>query len=130
MVLGMLNICMNHYGIKQEAEIFVPKDDNVKVNLLKLKNETPRRRKLKMVYYLKPVLGEDELKTNGQINLEFDKDKDVITMKNLNAQDIDETVYIYSSEKILSYTGNNDSIQINKKEKLNNENSLIIHVQQ
>lgn len=105
MVLGMLNICMNHYGIKQEAEIFVPKDDNVKVNLLKLKNETPRRRKLKMVYYLKPVLGEDELKTNQFLNMTFNRNSNMIMVKNLANADYKNAMFVSCSEKIKSYTG-------------------------
>ena len=47
-----------------------------------------------------------------------------VIINNLYKQDISETVYIYSSEKIISYTGNNDSINLYSKEKLNKENSL------
>ncbi|MBR3721050.1 MAG: hypothetical protein IKN09_04875 [Clostridia bacterium] len=96
---------MKHCGIKQEAEIFVPKDDSVKVYLLKLKNETPRRRKLKMVYYLKPVLGEDELKTNHFLNMKFNRNSNMITVKNLVNADYQDTMFVSCSEKIKSYTG-------------------------
>ena len=53
----------------QELKIFVPKKDNVKINVLNLKNLEPNRRSIKLVYYIKPVLGEDEIKTNGYIKL-------------------------------------------------------------
>jgi cellobiose phosphorylase len=40
----------------QELEIFVPREDSVKINILKLKNTISNRRKIKLVYYVKPVL--------------------------------------------------------------------------
>ena len=43
-------------GIIQEAEVFVPKEDSVKLNIIRLKNTTSEKRKLKLVYYIKPVL--------------------------------------------------------------------------
>ncbi len=43
-------------GIIQECEIFVPEQDKVKVNIIRLKNTTSEKRNLKLVYYIKPVL--------------------------------------------------------------------------
>ena len=60
-------------GIEQELEIFVPKEDSLKVGILRLKNTTPNLKKLKIYYYIKPVIGEDEIKTSNYINLDFDK---------------------------------------------------------
>ena len=70
-------------GIEQELEIFVPKEDSIKVGILRLKNMDINRKKLKIFYYIKPVLGEDELKTNGYINLDFDKNNNIICAQNL-----------------------------------------------
>jgi len=42
--------------ILQELEIFVPKDDAVKVNLLKLKNLSGQKKRLNIIYYIKPVM--------------------------------------------------------------------------
>ena len=50
-------------GIYQELNIFVPKEDTVKINILNLKNLHAKKRKLKLLYYIKDVLGEDEIKT-------------------------------------------------------------------
>ena len=91
----------------QEAEVFIPKDESVKINIIRLKNTLSEKRKLKLIYYLKPVLGEDETKTSGYIDLEFDKDKNVIFAKNKYGEGLSKSVYISSSEKIMSYTGNN-----------------------
>ena len=56
-------------GVEQELEIFVPKEDGCKIGILNLKNTTPNRKKLKIYYYIKPVIGEDEIKTNSNICL-------------------------------------------------------------
>jgi cellobiose phosphorylase len=43
-------------NISQELDIFVPREDSIKINILKLKNLEPNKRRLKLVYYIKPVL--------------------------------------------------------------------------
>ena len=121
-------------GLLQEQETFIPINDNVKVNILRLKNTTPEKKELKLVYYLKLVLGEDETKTSGYINLDFDQNSNIIYAKNLYSQDIkDSKCYISSSEKIKSFTGNKKAFIGNgtlkkpealKQIKLGNENSL------
>lgn len=93
-------------GIIQETEVFVPINDNVKINIIKLKNTLSEKRRLKLVYYIKPVLGEDETKTTGNINLEFDKDKNILFAKNIYGETLSKNVFVSSSEEIKSYTGN------------------------
>ncbi len=92
-------------GINQELEIFVPKEDSLKVGILKLKNNTPNRKKLKIYYYLKPVLGEDELKLSKYINLKYDKNSNILIANNLYNSEFQNNVYVSSSEQIKSYTG-------------------------
>ena len=114
--------------------MFVPKEDAIKVQILKLKNMSINRKKLKILYYAKPVLGEDELKSNGYIDLKYDKNNNIICAQNLYNTDFkDDIIYVSNSENIKSYTGdrnfflglgnisNPDGI---KKTSLNNENSL------
>ena len=121
-------------GIEQDLQIFVPKEDSLKVAILKLKNMNLNRKKLRILYYMKPVLGEDEIKTDGYINLNFDKNNNIICAQNLYNTDFkNDIIYVSNSEKINSYTGdkkfffgngnisNPDSL---KKVSLNNENSL------
>lgn len=92
------------------------------------------RKKLKILYYTKPVLGEDELKNNGYIDLKFDENNNIICAQNLYSNEFkNDIIYVSNSEKIKSYTGdkkfflgagnisNPDAI---KKSSLNNENSL------
>mgnify|MGYP000249437609 CR=1 FL=1 len=93
-------------GIEQELEVFVPREDSVKIQILKLKNMNLNRKKLKLVYYMKPVLGEDELKSNGYIDLKYDKNNNIICAQNLyNSEFKNDVIYVSNSEKMQSYTG-------------------------
>ena len=40
-------------NIIQNLTVFVPREDSIKVNILNLKNTLPRKRNLKIVYYIK-----------------------------------------------------------------------------
>jgi len=114
----------NKLDIKQKLEVFVSMDKNVKINLLELKNNTNHTKKINLIYKVNTVLDEDEIKSEGNINLEYNKQKDLIYSKNLYTSSIDSISYIYSSEEISSYTGNSKSINIFSNQELNNENSL------
>ena len=93
-------------GIEQELEVFVPKEDSCKVNVLSLKNTTPNRKKLKLYYYIKQVAGEDEIKTDGYLETKLDVNNNIVYSKNLyKREDEDYYIYISSSEKIESFTG-------------------------
>ena len=93
-------------NIEQTVDVFVPKDDSIKVNIINLKNLLPQKRKIKIVYYIKNVLGEDEIKSNGYINLNFDPNSNCIIGKNSINSEFKNCMYVSSSEKIVSYTGN------------------------
>ena len=121
-------------GIEQKLEMFVPKEDSCKIGILNLKNTTPNRKKLKLYYYIKPVIGEDEIKSNGYIHVEFDSNSNLVQARNLYREEMEKTrVYISSSEKIKSYTGDKnfflgeggiEAPQALKKVSLNNQDSL------
>ena len=121
-------------GIVQELKVFVPKEDSIKVNILSLKNNTPNKKKLKLFYYAKMALGEDEIKSDGYIETKYRVNNNFVKVKNLYEGEIENTIaFISSSEKIKSYTGdkkfffgkgdisNPDGI---KKMYLNNESGL------
>ena len=121
-------------GIEQTLEMFVPREDACKIGILNLKNTTPNKKKLKLYYYIKPVMGEDEIKTDTYIDLNFDKNNNVLHAKNMYKEEIEKTqIYISSSQNIKSYTGNKSFFLGNtglsdpegiKKVSLNNQNSL------
>ncbi len=97
-------------GIEQELEIFVPKQDSCKIGILKFKNTTMTKKKLKIYYYIKPVIGEDEIKSNGNISVDFDRNNNVLHSKNLYREEMENTIiYTSCSEKINSYTGDKNS---------------------
>ena len=92
-------------GIEQELEVFVPKEDSCKINILNLKNTTPNRKKIKLYYYIKPVIGEDEIKSSEHIAVGFDRNNNILFAKNLyKTEKQEEIIYVSSSEKIKSYT--------------------------
>ena len=119
--------------ITQELEVFVPNEDSVKIGILKLNNKSLSRKKLRIVYYLKPVLGEDEIKSDGYINTEFNRNGNLIEVQNLYENEFKDLMFVSCSEKIKSYTGdknvffgkggisNPDAL---KKYQLDNSNSL------
>lgn len=95
-------------GIIQKANVFVPCKDNVKVNLVRLENIEPRKRKIKLLYYIKPVLGEDEIISNTYLNLEYKEGSNLLCVRNISNEDCNSILYVSSSEKINSYTGSKD----------------------
>jgi len=121
-------------GIEQELQMFVPKEDSCKISILTLKNTTPNRKKLKLYYYMKPVIGEDERKSNGYIHLNFDTNSNLVQASNLYREEMENTkIYMASSEKIKSYTGDKkffvgeggiSNPQALKKVSLNNQDAL------
>jgi len=53
---GYCKYIHNSDGIEQELEVFVPKEDSCKIGILHLKNNTPNKKRLKLYYYIKPVI--------------------------------------------------------------------------
>ena len=96
-------------GVEQRLKVFVPQDDNVKVNVLHLENRMPESKNFKIVYYAKPVLEEDEIKSNSKIYLEYRNASNMIVLKNLANDGMKDKMFISSSEKIVSYTGSRAS---------------------
>ena len=92
-------------GITQELETFVPNEDSIKVSILKLNNNTIERKRLKIIYYVKSNLGEDELKSDGYIKVNFDANSNMVFAENLYNSDFKNKIFLTSSEKIKSFTG-------------------------
>ena len=107
---GYAKYIHNSDEILQELEVFIPQGDSAKINILTLKNNAPKKKKIKIVYYVKPVLGEDEIKSDGYIKLQYEENSNIIIAKNLYKTDqFDNIAYVSSSEKIKSFTGNKKS---------------------
>ncbi len=110
--------------IMQELEVFVPQEESCKINILTLKNNAPKKKKLKILYYVKPVIGEDEIKSDSYIKLKYEENSNMIVAKNLyNVDKFNDTIYVSSSEKIKSFTGNKKTFGVNKV-RLDNDNGI------
>ena len=121
-------------GILQDLKMFVPKEDSIKVQILHLENKLAKRKEIKLIYCVKPVLDEDEIRANGYIDLKYNSNINVLTLQNQTKEENNRTImYISCSEKISSYTGNKASFIGNgtiknpegiRKIELDKENSL------
>ena len=119
-------------GIKQNLEVFIPNEDSVKVGLLTLENTNVKKKEIKLIYYLKPVLDEDEIKSNGYQKLDYINKSNMLCLKNITKK-TNNIMWVSSSEKINSYTGSKTSFIGNgnlenpeglRKIELDNRNSL------
>ena len=95
------NLCNNFYC---ETTVFVPKEDSIKIIIVKMKNLKQEKRSIKIVYYIKPVLGEDESTTNGHLDLK-QRGNNSVEMRNLGNSIFKEIAFAGTSESIKSYTG-------------------------
>ena len=95
-------------GIEQKLTVFVSMNDNVKVNIVELKNKDNYTKNIKLLYYIKPVIGEDEIKTNTQIDVI--KEQNIVYGYNMysTAEGFKDASYVTCSEEINSYTGQKD----------------------
>lgn len=124
----------NKLDIKQKLEVFVSMTNNVKINLLKFKNNTNHSKKMNLIYKIDTVLEEDEIKSEGNIKLKYNQEKDLLYSENLYTSAMKSICYVYSSERVKSYTGNSQSInpyddlELNKEEALGNEPCMAIKV--
>ena len=91
-------------GIMHEVETFVPENEKIKINIINLKNTTPENKKIKILYYIKPVLGEDEIKTNSYIDVA--KEGNIVFAKNLYRNEFKDNIsFVSSNFDILNFTG-------------------------
>lgn len=95
-------------GLQQKLDIFIPEKDDVKVQILRLENNELKKKKIKLYYYIKPVLEDDEKNAKGYLNLNFHENSNVICLENIATEKeskFNQTLFVTSSEKITSYTG-------------------------
>ena len=106
---GYTKLYNNIDNLIQKLEVYVPEKDGLKINKFKMKNTLNRKRKLKLVYYIKPVLGEDEIRTNG--NIFISKLGNIILARNILAEEEfkDKIMYVSSNLKIRSFTGEKEN---------------------
>ena len=114
-------------NLSEELEIFVPNEDSLKIYKFKLKNLINEERRIKLVVYIKTVLGEDEFLTNG--NLKVQKIDNLIIIKNefRNEENFKNNIMFVSSNlNIISYTGEKENFF--GEGDLTNPDSLYTHL--
>ena len=106
---GYTKLKNTNNNFMQELTIFVPNEESLKINYFNISNLINEERELKLLLYLKPVLGEDEISTNGNICLQ--KIDNIIEIKNVLAEQEfkNRKMYIISNEKIKSFTGEKEN---------------------
>lgn len=106
---GYTKLKNNNDNFNQELEIFVPNEESLKVIKFKVKNIINEERKVKLIVYIKTVLGEDEFLSNG--NLSVEKDQNVLTITNLfNEENFkNKIMYVTSNLEIASFTGEKEN---------------------
>lgn len=106
---GYTKIKNTNDNLRQELEIFVPNEDSLKSYKFKIKNLINEQRNLKVLIYIKPVLGEDEILTNK--NLLVKKVKNTIQIRNIFAEECfkNRIMFIAPNIKINSFTGNKEN---------------------
>lgn len=103
--LGYSSFYHDSQGIQQELTMFVPKEDTLKVNLMRLKNTSSKDRKLTLTYYIRPVMGVSDQVTQQYIITEKDEERGGILIRNPYNSDFPGRIaFAAASEDITSYT--------------------------
>ncbi len=107
------------HGINQNLIMYVPLEESIKINLLKLHNHSDKERRLSLTYYIRPVMGVDLDITLPFILTDWNKEGQCILIKNpYNTEYPHSIVGLSCSEEIISYTGDNEEF-------LGNQGSLV-----
>ena len=89
--------------------MYVPLEESIKINLLKLHNHSDKERRLSLTYYIRPVMGVDLDITLPFILTDWNKEGQCILIKNpYNTEYPHSIVGLSCSEEIISYTGDNE----------------------
>lgn len=89
--------------IEQKLTVFVPEDSCEKISILKVKNNSKEAKKIKIYYYINPVLGVSREYTKKHIFSK--KNGNRIELYNKYRENYNEFVtYISTSEEIISFT--------------------------
>jgi len=114
----------NSHGIDGELTMFVPLDDPVKINLIKLKNNSEINRKISMTYYIRPVLGVSSEITQQYICTRSEENLGTMLLTNSYNSDFPGRItFMTSSEEIRCCTGDREEF-MGKEGKLRNPAAL------
>jgi len=95
-------------GVIQKLDMFVPRNEANKIQILHLENTQAKKKEIKIIYYIKPVLNEDEIKSKGFLKLKYQENSNLLTLEHTGKSE-KSMLYVSCSEKIKSYTGDKNS---------------------
>ena len=106
---GFTKLKNTNDNLNQELEIVVPNEDELKIFEFRIKNLINEERNIKLFFYIKPVLGEDEYLNLG--NLFVEKENNIIKIRNTFPEENfkNRITYITSNLSINSFTGDKNS---------------------
>jgi len=103
---GYSIFCHEEELIEQELKVFTPLNEPMKIWVLKLKNSSDIARRLSLVYYVEWVLGVNREDTAPYIVSSYDNEYEYLAAKNIYSETLrTQSSFIFSSEDIISYTG-------------------------
>lgn len=102
---GYTHFQNNNYEIRQKLSMFCSIDKELKISQLLLKNESSRRRRFCLYYYIELVLGSQRARTAHHIVTELGKIQNTLTARNPYHDDFgDRITYVSTNEAISSFT--------------------------
>lgn len=106
---GFSKFSTSNLQIDTSLTSYIPEKENVKVNIIKLKNNANFKRNIKLVFFINLGMEVREDRKNEYIDVYKDDTFNIVYANNRFKNDFkDEFVYISSSEKIRSFTGLKD----------------------
>ena len=101
---GYSKFCHHSHGLDQELTVFIPLEDPVKLSVLKIRNDSPVLRRLRLTYFLRPVLGvSDQI---SHLHLVSSWQDNMLTFRNSYNGDFPGRIaWISASRPVQSYTG-------------------------
>lgn len=94
------------HGIFQELTQFVPLKGNVKISIISLTNDEDEERHISLTYYIEPVLGGNRSETAMHLVTDITEEGILTVKNNYNQIFIDQVLYMDTSIKQRSYSGN------------------------
>ncbi|OPZ84931.1 MAG: N,N'-diacetylchitobiose phosphorylase [Firmicutes bacterium ADurb.Bin419] len=92
------------HGFEQELTQFVPVSDNLKLNLIKLKNLSDCTREISSYYYIRPVLGVNDQLTALHISTKKHETGTILIRNTYNEEFAGRIAFVDTSSKVRTFT--------------------------
>ncbi|AOT69898.1 GH36-type glycosyl hydrolase domain-containing protein [Geosporobacter ferrireducens] len=104
--MGYSTFLHNSHGIEHQLQMFIPAEDPIKINHITLKNSCSINRRLRITYYITPVMGVSDEMTRQYIVTAGNAEDEGILLTNSFQNDFPGRItFMDTSERIVSFTG-------------------------